>query len=113
MKNTVSLKNTEFKKVYKNGKSVANNLLILYTLEYVENNSNKLGICASKNVGNSVIRHRATRLIRESYRLLESQIKSGKIIIVIARKNIIDKNCMEVKSALYHLLKKSDLLNND
>ena len=113
MKNTVSMKNFEFKKVYKNSKSVANNLLILYTLEGAHITENKLGICASKTVGNSIIRHRATRLIRESYRLMEDKIKPNVYIVVIARKNIIDKNCMEVKSALYHLLKKADLLVND
>lgn len=112
MKNTSSMKNFEFRNVYKNGKSVANNLLILYTLESAQVN-NKLGICASKTVGNSVFRHRATRLIRESYRLMESKIKTGRYIVIVARKNINEKNCMEVKSALCHLLKKSDLLIND
>mgnify|MGYP002514831627 CR=1 FL=1 len=37
----------------------------------LENNlgKNRLGISVSKKVGNSVVRHRVTRLIRESYRL--------------------------------------------
>ena len=37
----------------------------------LENNSdeNRFGITVSKKVGNSVVRHRVTRLIRESIRL--------------------------------------------
>jgi len=110
MKNTISIKNIEFKKIYKKGKSVANNLLILYTLESDDNTVRRLGICSSKKIGNSVIRHRSTRLIRESYRHMESNIKQGYYVVVIARKNIIGKKCMEVESALNHLLRKADLL---
>ena len=34
---------------------------------------NRLGISVSKKVGNSVVRHRITRLVRESYRLNEEK----------------------------------------
>ena len=112
MKNTISLKNKEFKKVYKSGKSVANHLLILYTLDDTSLLSNKLGICASKAVGNSIERHRATRLIREAYRLNEDKIKANKYIVVIARKNILEKKYNDVEGALIHLLKKMNLLND-
>ncbi len=38
-----------------------------------------------KKVGNSVIRHHLTRLIRESYRLREDMFHSGWDIVIIAR----------------------------
>ena len=64
-----SLKKTrEFQKVYKRGKSFANKYLVMYILTN-ERTENRLGISVSKKVGNSVVRHRLTRLIRESYRL--------------------------------------------
>jgi RNase P protein component len=46
---------------------------------------NRLGISVSKKVGNSVVRHRVTRLIREIYRLNETIFKTGLDIVVIAR----------------------------
>ena len=60
-------KNQDFQSVYRNGKSYANRLLVMYVLE---NNldKNRLGISVSKKVGNSVVRHHVTRLVRESYR---------------------------------------------
>lgn len=57
-------KNQDFQSVYRNGKSYANRLLVMYVLE---NNldKNRLGISVSKKVGNSVVRHHVTRLVRE------------------------------------------------
>ena len=48
---------------------------------------NRIGISVSKKVGNSVVRHRVTRLVRESYRLHENIFNSGLDIVVIGRNN--------------------------
>ena len=61
-------KNDDFRNVYKKGKSFANRYLVMYVLEN-HTDKNRLGISVSKKVGNSVVRHRVTRLVRESYRL--------------------------------------------
>ena len=94
--------NRDFQRVYKNGKSLANRHLVMYVLK---NNSdeNRLGISVSKKVGNSVIRHRITRLIRESYRLNINLFKGGYDIIVIARVSAKGKSYEEMCSALIHL----------
>ena len=65
MKFSESLKkNKDFQSVYKNGKSFANKCLVMYIIPN-ELNKNRLGISVSKKVGNSVVRHHLTRLIRE------------------------------------------------
>jgi ribonuclease P protein component len=46
---------------------------------------NRLGIIVSKKVGNSVIRHRITRLIKESYRLHEHEIEKGYDIVIVGK----------------------------
>ncbi len=97
-------KNADFQKVYKKGRSFANRYLILYVLDN-ETKGNRLGISVSKKVGNSVVRHRITRLIRESYRLRESMFNSGLDMVVVARKSAKDKTCQEIDSALLHLSK--------
>ena len=66
---------------------------------------NRIGIAVSKKVGNSVVRHRITRLIRESYRLHESVFNSGLDIVVIARGPAAEVGYFEVESALLHLAK--------
>lgn len=105
MKNTESIKkNHDFREIYRTGKSYANKYLIMY----VKNNglsSNRLGISVSKKVGNSVVRHRVTRLIRESYRLLEENTLDGLDIVVVARVNAKGKEYSEIDSAVLHLMK--------
>lgn len=103
MKFSESLKkNKDFQIVYKNSKSYANKFLVMYVRENGTEN-NRLGISVSKKVGNSVVRHHLTRLIRESYRLQEAHFKSGLDIIVIARVSAKDKGYHDIESALIHL----------
>lgn len=94
--------NQDFQSVYRNGKSYANRLLVMYVLE---NNldKNRLGISVSKKVGNSVVRHHVTRLVRESYRLQENIFNSGLDIVVVARANAASASFREIESALLHL----------
>jgi ribonuclease P protein component len=110
LKSSESMKNnTNFKKVYQNGKSYANTYLIMYILKN-ETEKNQIGISVSKKVGNSVVRHRITRLIRESYRLNENMFNSGLDIVVIARAGARGKNYSEINSALMHLAKMQKIL---
>ena len=103
MKFSESLKkNIDFQNVYRNGKSYANRFLVVYILEN-HTEKNRLGISVSKKVGNSVIRHHLTRLIRESYRLHEDMFDSGLDIVVIARATARNTSNHEIESALMHL----------
>lgn len=103
MKFSESLKkNSDFQKVYRQGKSYANRYLVMYVLEN-HTEGNRLGISVSKKVGNSVIRHHLIRLIRESYRLHEDMFNNGLDIVVIARSTARDISYHETESALLHL----------
>lgn len=103
MKHSESLKkNKDFQQVYKNGTSQANRYLVMYVLDN-QYNKNRLGISVSKKVGNSVVRHRVTRLIRESYRLNEISFKNSLDIVVVARPSAKDRTYQEIESALMHL----------
>lgn len=109
MKNTDSLKNIDFQNVYKNGKSYANKYLIMYVLG---NNlpHNRYGISVSKKVGNSVVRHHITRLLRESYRLHEDMFNSGLDIVVVVRRGADMCRYADIESALLHLAKLHNIL---
>ena len=99
------MKNRDFQTIYKKGKSFANKYLVMYVLNNKEEKENRLGISVSKKVGNSVVRHRITRLIKESYRLSSNHFKLGYDIVIIARANAKDKSYKEIESALLHLAK--------
>jgi ribonuclease P protein component len=95
-------KSEEFKKVYECGKSYANKYLVMY-LRKNDTDRNRLGISVSKKVGNSVVRHRITRLLRESFRLNDEKFHSGWDIVVIARAGAKGKNYSDIESAYLHL----------
>lgn len=103
MKYSESLKkNRDFQIAYREGISYANKYLVMYIMEN-HSGHNRLGISVSKKVGNSIVRHRLTRLIRESYRLQEDYFKCGFDIVIIARVGAKGKNYHEIESALLHL----------
>ncbi len=102
-------KNRDFKEVYNKGKSYANKYLVMYILEN-RTDINRVGISVSKKVGNSIVRHRLTRIIRESVRLNCENIVTGYDIVIIARVNLKGKGYTEAANALIHLCKLHHIL---
>lgn len=103
-------KNQEFQRVYKNGKSYANKYLVMYVISN-DLGRNRIGVSVSKKVGNSVVRHRLARLIRESFRLNGDKFQSGMDIVVIARNTAKGKNYWDISSAVMHLGKLHNILD--
>lgn len=97
----VSLRREDFSRVYESGHSKANRYLIMYVFRHAD--SRRIGISVSKKVGNSVVRHRIKRLIKEAYRLNMGKFVEGIDIVVIARNTAKDKTYQEIESALLHL----------
>ena len=77
-------KNQDFRLIYRNGRSKANKFIVIYFMKR-ETGPNRLGISVSKKVGNSVVRHHLTRLVREVYRKHEPEFVDGLDLIVVMR----------------------------
>ena len=90
------------KGVYKTGTSYVNKYLVMYAREN-QLGKNRIGISVSKKVGNSVVRHRLCRLVRESYRLHEDVFRRGFDIVVVARVSAKERTFREIESAFLHL----------
>ena len=105
-------KNSEFQSIYKGRNSYANRLLVMYVTEN-EKLGNRIGISVSKKVGNSVVRHHITRLIREIFRLNNDKLKTGLNIIIVARPAAKTSDYKHLEGAylhlcgLHHILKES------
>lgn len=106
MKGTVKL-NREFRYAYKRGKKTVSSYIVLH---YVKNGkgSNRLGITVSK-LPTAVLRNRAKRLIRESYRKYLADIPGGYNFIIVARSRMADASLSDVDKAMEYCLRKSDL----
>ena len=105
-------KTNEYIKVYRRGKRLKNPW---FDLIYKENggSDDRLGISVSKKVGNSVVRHHLTRLVRESYRLHEEMFNSGLDIVVVARVNAKQASYHEIEKAMLHLANLHNILNKE
>lgn len=95
-------KNSDFQNVYKNGRSYANKLLVMYILKN-DKEENFIGISVSKKVGNSIVRHHITRLIREIFRLNKDLIETGLDIVIVARPAAKQETYQKLESAYMHL----------
>ena len=92
-------KNSHFSSVYHEHCSKANKLLVMYVKTGENPAINRVGISVSKKVGNSVVRHRVKRVIREIVRTGGAMFDTGSDIVIIAR--------VEAKNASYHELEKA------
>ena len=107
-----SLKKTdEFKKVYTCGRSYADRNIVVYVWKN-GTDKNHLGISVSKKVGNSIVRHRFARLVREIYRLHENIFNSGLDIVVVARSRAKDASYFDIEKSFLYLAGKSHLRKN-
>lgn len=104
MRNIDSLRNTrEFDRVFRLHHSFGNTYLVLYSAPGTE----KLGIVVSKKVGNSIVRHRVTRLIREAYRLNREAIPKDRDIVIVARGPAKDQGFTVIEEAFLDLIRKA------
>ena len=104
-------KNNDFRNVYENGKSYANKTIVVYVWEN-GSSFNRVGISCSKKIGNSVVRHRFARLVREAYRLHENMFNSGLDIVVVARACARDASFFNIEDSLLSLAGKARIMQN-
>ena len=108
-------KNEDFKKVYNKRNSYANRELIMY-ISKNGTDTKRLGVSVSKKVGNSIVRHRLARLVREAFRLNTNHILDGIDVVVVVlavffflffvvKAGLKDKGYTETCKSMIHLLK--------
>lgn len=77
-------KNRDYTRMYRRARSQTGQLLVTYCAKN-RLGHNRIGITASKRVGNAVRRNRAKRVIRAAYTGLEGQLPQGYDFIFVAR----------------------------
>ena len=113
MRGFESLKKTgDFQPVYQGGSSRVNRTLVMI-IKRNDLKRNRYGISVSKKVGNSVVRHRVIRVIREIIRINDKDIDQGYDIVIVARTRARSGDYHEIRGAFEHLLKLHHLLKDD
>ena len=105
MNNTLKL-NKDFKRLYYRGKCIPCHNVVVYAQKN-KLGKNRVGLTCGKSVGGAVLRNRAKRLMRESFRALSPRITGSFDIVIVARSRILsaeyDKVCADFMSAAEEL----------
>ena len=101
--------NYEFKRVYTRGKSAVRPTLVAYCMRR-SGPGPRVGITASKKIGNAVKRNRARRLLRESTRMLYPQMKPGFDLVLVSRGKTPFVDCKIVMTELASALEELGVL---
>lgn len=101
-------KNREFSRVYRNGKSKANRLLVLYQ-SMNQDQVARVGFSISKKVGNAPERNRLKRILKEIYRQNNLDQLTGNDLVFIVRANANGATYQELESAVKHILRISKI----
>lgn len=102
----------DFSLTYRFGRSVANHQFVLFQKPRKDQGPFRLGISASKKIGNAVVRNRVRRLIKEIVRLSKGEIKQGIDIIIVVRKPAADMDFHLMEKSLKHLFRRAGLYAN-
>ncbi len=78
-------RSAEFERVYRQGRSIANRHLVLYTFPNASTQRPRLGLSVSRKVGGAVQRNRLKRLLREAFAKAEGGLIPGHDVVVVAR----------------------------
>jgi ribonuclease P protein component len=78
-------RSAEFERVYRQGRSIANRHLVLYTFPNASTARPRLGLSVSRKVGGAVQRNKVKRLLREAFAQAEGDLKPDQDVVVVAR----------------------------
>lgn len=106
-------KNKEFKLVYDEKHSYSNNLFVMFVYYNIDTESNRLGISVSKKVGNSVIRHKVKRRIREIFLKNINSLKNNYDIVLVCKKEVALSEYSIMNDKFIKLCKKLEILEEE
>jgi ribonuclease P protein component len=101
-------RSTDFKRVRSNGKSYAHPLVVLYVTPS-DQPGTRVGVTATRSVGNAVRRNRAKRLLRAAMADLLPGTVQGSDLLLVARTPLPLAGLSQTREALASLLRRAGL----
>jgi len=100
----------DFARVRQEGERLAIGCLIANWRKLPSGSASRLGVITAGKIGNAVVRTRARRLLRESFRLHQNELAQPVELVLVARPSIVGKDFGDVEKDFLTTLRKSGLL---
>ncbi len=100
----------EFTRVRQQGQRLAHGCLVANWLRLPAGSNSRLGVVTSGKLGSAVVRSRARRLLRESFRLHQHELAAPVDLVVVARHSIVGRAFAAVEKDFLTTLRKAGLL---
>jgi len=100
----------DFARARQEGGRLSNGCLIANWLRRPPEAASRLGVISTRKLGGAVVRNRARRLLRESYRRHQQDLAHPVDLVLIARPSIVGKDFADVEKDLLTTLRKAGLL---
>jgi ribonuclease P protein component len=100
----------DFARLRQNGERLVIGCLVANWQRMPANGSSRLGVITSGKIGGAVVRSRARRLLRESFRLHQRELAQPLDLVLVARPSIAGKSFAAVEKDFLTTLRKARLL---
>ena len=100
----------DFMRVRQHGQRLVTGCLIANWERLPAGSQSRLGVITSGKIGGAVVRNRARRLLRESFRLHQNDLTQPLDLVLVARQSIAKKPFAEVEKDFLTTLRKARLL---
>jgi len=100
----------DFVRLRQEGERLTNGCLVANWRRLDPGASSRLGVITPSRIGGAVVRNRARRLLRESFRVNQARLTEPIDLVLVARPSIARKGFLEVEKDFLTSLRKAGLL---
>jgi ribonuclease P protein component len=103
----------DFARVRQSGQRTVTGCLIANWQRLPQATASRVGVVVSKKVGGAVVRSRAKRLLRETFRVHQHELAEAVDLVLVARPSIAGCGLAEVEKDFVTTLRRAGLLNTE
>jgi ribonuclease P protein component len=104
--------NAEFQRLKQHGQRLTQGCLVANWSELPGGARSRLGVVTARSIGNAVARSRARRLLRQSFREHQHELRVAVDLVLVARRSIAGRKLAEVEHDFLKVLRRARLLKS-